>query len=282
LYFTHECPDLFQIGEWWYLLFSEFSEACVTRYRMARDPRGPWITPKADTFDGRAFYAAKSAGDGERRYLFGWNPTRAGEKDQGEWQWGGNLVTHEIFQRADGTLGVLCPEQVRATYDRPVPIHFQRGLNATYPAKDAVHLDIPGGYGAALAGKLPERCKIEVRATWTGRAKGLGVLLRSSADFETGYWVRLEPQRGRLVIDSWPRPGEQTHWVEVERPADWHEGEPVGLTILVDGSLCEIYCGREIALSTRLYDHPEGEWGVFAQEGRVEFREIRLFTPGED
>ena len=27
LYFTHECPDLFRMGDWWYLVFSKFSEA---------------------------------------------------------------------------------------------------------------------------------------------------------------------------------------------------------------------------------------------------------------
>ena len=43
LYFTHECPDLFMMGDWWYLLFSEFSDSCVTRYRMARSLSGPWL-----------------------------------------------------------------------------------------------------------------------------------------------------------------------------------------------------------------------------------------------
>ena len=84
LYYTHECPDMFQIGDWWYLIFSEFSEACLTRYRMSRSPSGPWITPPVDSFDGRAFYAAKTASDNKgHRFLFGWNPTRLGETDQG-------------------------------------------------------------------------------------------------------------------------------------------------------------------------------------------------------
>ena len=61
MYFTHECPDVFRMGDWWYLLFSEFSDACVTRYRMSRSVNGPWITPEVDTFDGRAFYAAKNS-----------------------------------------------------------------------------------------------------------------------------------------------------------------------------------------------------------------------------
>ena len=32
-YFTHECPDLFRIGDWWYLVFSEFTDRIVTTYR---------------------------------------------------------------------------------------------------------------------------------------------------------------------------------------------------------------------------------------------------------
>mgnify|MGYP001143180048 CR=1 FL=1 len=80
----------------------------------------PELAPANDTFDGRAFYAAKSAsvgatksasdgaakstsGDDGRRYMFGWLPTREGETDSGKWQWGGELVVHEVVQRADGT-----------------------------------------------------------------------------------------------------------------------------------------------------------------------------------
>ena len=65
LYYTHECPDLFRMGDWWYLVFSEFSDLVRTRYRMSRSLKGPWLTPKNDYFDGRAFYAAKTASDGE-------------------------------------------------------------------------------------------------------------------------------------------------------------------------------------------------------------------------
>ncbi|HMN30863.1 MAG TPA: family 43 glycosylhydrolase, partial [Caldilineaceae bacterium] len=76
LYYTHECPDLFRIGDWWYLLYSTFSERHVTHYRMSRSLQGPWLAPANDAFDGRGYYAAKSAGDGERRFLFGWLATR--------------------------------------------------------------------------------------------------------------------------------------------------------------------------------------------------------------
>jgi beta-fructofuranosidase len=40
-YITHECPDVFSWGDWWYMVYSEFSETFTTRYRMAKSPDGP-------------------------------------------------------------------------------------------------------------------------------------------------------------------------------------------------------------------------------------------------
>ena len=54
---------------------------------MSRTPDGPWIAPDDNQFDNRAYYAAKSASDGSRRFLFGWNPTKEHNVDEGHWQW---------------------------------------------------------------------------------------------------------------------------------------------------------------------------------------------------
>ena len=83
LYYTHECPDLFRWDDFWVLVYSTFSERNVTHYRLSKSLAGPWLAPENDTFDGRAFYAAKTAGHGDRRYVFGWNPTREDERDEG-------------------------------------------------------------------------------------------------------------------------------------------------------------------------------------------------------
>lgn len=282
LYFTHECPDLFRWGDWWYLLFSEFSDACVTRYRMARDLGGPWFTPTLDTFDGRALYAAKTAGDGNRRYLFGWNPTRVGEQDDGDWQWGGNLAVHELRQRQDGTLAVCLPEAVSAFYQREETVSFGVLWNAVDLGSRGVRIDASRGYGAALAGEMPARCRIEVEARWEPGARGVGILLRSDGDLERGYWVRLEPERRRLVFDRWPRPGDRPYYAEVERPLFNLQGNSCRLTVLVDGSVCEVYCNGDTAMSVRMYDHSSGAWGVFGQEAAVDFNDCGIFTPVKD
>ena len=97
LYYTHECPDLFRWDDFWVLVYSTFSERNVTHYRVSKTLNGPWLAPENDTFDGRAFYAAKTAGDGKRRFVFGWNPTRENEADDGDWQWAGHMVAHELL-----------------------------------------------------------------------------------------------------------------------------------------------------------------------------------------
>ena len=42
----HEMPDLFKIGEWWYLITTEYSHASKQVYRMAKSLKGPWIAPE--------------------------------------------------------------------------------------------------------------------------------------------------------------------------------------------------------------------------------------------
>lgn len=204
-YYTHECPDLFRIGDWWYLVYSTFSERCVTHYRMSRSLTGPWLAPVNDTFDGRAYYAAKTAGDGERRFLFGWLPTRDGEKDDGNWQWGGDLVAHEIHQQPDGTLTVCLPDSVAAPFTREITFTPTPVLG-DWEADGLVNA--VGRQSILALGELPEECLLETTVTVGTRAYACGVLLRAGDDWNSFYQVRLEPGNNRLVIDRWPRPGD--------------------------------------------------------------------------
>lgn len=276
LYFTHECPDLFRMGEWWYLVFSEFSDGLVTRYRMSRTLQGPWLSPAGDTFDGRAFYAAKTASDGRRRYLFGWNPTRTGARDDGGWNWGGNLVAHEVLQERDGSLSVRVPETVDRAFGRAAPVRFSSALGESRSGGGSLRVSAPGGFGCATAGALPPRCKLDVSVEFERNTRACGLMLRSSQDLEQAYYIRLEPGRNRLVFDSWPRRGDLPFAPELERPVALEPGRPVDLKVFVDGSVCVAYAAGRIAMNTRLYNLPEGDWGVFVQEGSARFHNARL------
>ncbi|MCL6442387.1 MAG: hypothetical protein K6T83_02780 [Alicyclobacillus sp.] len=109
-----ECPDLFEWNGWWYLLVSgTFGRTTGTIYRKSRSPEGPWETPEVDTFDGPLLYACKTAGNQERRVLFGWVGTREGSHDAGRIQWGGHGLVRELVQDDHGDLWVRCPDARR-------------------------------------------------------------------------------------------------------------------------------------------------------------------------
>ncbi len=279
LYFTHECPDLFKMGDWWYLLFSEFTDLVRTRYRMSRSLKDPWIIPKRDDFDGHAFYAAKTASDGKKRFIFGWNPTRTDAKDSGSWNWGGNLVVHEIEQQKNGELTVRVPETVSAAFNTPLQFAFNTGIGNYTANNGVVNIKAPGTFSASIAGKMPETCKINATIEFEKDTREFGLMLRSDDDLDKAYFIRLQPQESKLVFDMWPRDrSEVSHMVELDRQIDLTPGTPINLQVLIEGNKGVAYLNNIIAMNFRAYDLAEGNWGVFASRGNATFKDISIST----
>jgi len=276
LYHTHECPDVFRMGQWWYLVYSTFSERFVTHYRMSRSPDGPWLAPANDTFDGRAYYAAKTAGDSERRFAFGWLATRSEDTDAGAWQWGGNLIVHELVQQPDGTLAVHAPETVLAQFHRPFRLAPRPVLGEWSIVGDRISASSIGRFSALTLGEMPRECLVEASMTYSAGTAACGVLLRAQEGLEGYYQVRLEPARGRLVLDRWPRPGDEPFMIE--RPLETSPGRAVKLRVIADGTCLVVYADDHVALSSRMYDHRSGALGLFVTEGEATFSDIFVKT----
>lgn len=274
LYYTHECPDLFKMGDWWYLIFSEFSERCVTRYCRSRSINGPWTLPKEDTFDGRAYYAAKTYDDGEKRFIFGWNPTREGEKDYQGWQWGGNLVVHELMQDSDGILTVKVPDTVDKAFNLHLPASFTAGLGKWNINENHLSSSATGTFSCAVASDMTTCCKITAEIIFEENTRGCGIMLNVNKELEQAYYIRLEPLGNRLVIDSWPRNGDNPFMLELERTLELLPNKRYEIKVIVENTICEVYVENIVAMSTRLYNLKEGQWGVFVNDGKVDFENI--------
>lgn len=280
LYFTHECPDLFRWGEWWYLVYSTFSERFVTHYRMSRSLKGPWLAPADDAFDTHSWYAAKTAGDGQRRFAFGWLATRGG-KDAGYGEWGGDLVVHELKQRPDGTLGAFPPPSLSEPFKQILPPQPRPLIGDWQVTPSLARGGAPGKNALILLGEMPATCLIETEVVFDDHAVAAGILLRAENDLNQYYTVRLEPHRQRIVLARWPRlncdaPFAMTPPFLVERPLRIERHRPIPLRIFVDDTALVIYAGDGTALSTRICDFTAGQWGLNAVEGQVEFRKPTL------
>jgi beta-fructofuranosidase len=232
--------------------------------------------------DGRAFYAAKSAADEDgRRFAIGWIPTRAGETDDGAWEWAGAMTVHELVQRPDGALDVRLPDTVRASFTEEHRLTFAPVLGTW----DGLGASVPDGHAGAVAGPLPDTFLLTVDVEVGADTGAVGVVLRSGDDGDEGYAVRLEPRARRLTFDRWPRrrtgdaqwqiSGDVSHVLELERAVDVAPG-PHRLEVLVDGTAFTAYLDDRVAMSGRMYDKRDGGLGLFVTEGRATFTDVRL------
>lgn len=276
-YFTHECPDLFKMGDWWYLVFSEFTDKIVTTYRMSKSPFGPWYCPEHNNFDGHAFYAAKSVSDGKRRILFGWNCIKNEEKDDNPWQWGGTIIPHELVQSDDGTLYVKCPDEIKNGYSREIEI--QDGFRLGGVQKNASGYILgDDGKNVLMFGQMPENCRIDIAFATRDNRGDFGVILRENEFLDNYYAVKFEPKFNRLGFDKQPRRDNSVHvQADVERYCPLVPLQTNRMTVLVQGSVLEVYVNDKVAMSARMFDYKSGNFGIYTHNTTVEFSEIRLY-----
>ena len=278
-YMTHECPDLFKLGNKWYLVYSTFSEKFVTHYRMSDKLSGPWTSPIEDTFDGRAFYAAKTAQAGDKRMAFAWVPTKRGESDFGQYEWGGNLIAHEINQTTDNKLTVKPAEGLINMFNKEF---VNEKLNK-------VEIENYEGEKSYVIDGMKDTCMIEAVIEFSEGVRSFGIGLRQDSALANGYYLRFEPFYNRIVADMWPRrirgvnqwyvDGDKPFMVELERPFDYKslKDNKVHIRVVADGSIICLYVNDITALTMRAYNLNRTNWGFFVKDGSIRVSDIHMY-----
>jgi beta-fructofuranosidase len=282
---THECPDLFRLGEKWRLIYSQYGEYPRTEQRVADSLAGPWLAPDVDDFDGPRNYAAKtlgerparrspSGGEGGRRLLFGWIATRKDENDAGPYEWGGHMsLPMELYPGPDGGLLVRCPEELARIAAEGTALALQPRLGEWESKGGKLSGRCADGFAYAFAPDAPP--DLALQATIAPRAQTCGLLLRCAENLDACYMVRLEPRRQRLTFDRLPRLRD-TGSIEAERPMRIKPGKPIALRVFLEGSTVQVFAGDTTALSARAYDFKHGGLGVFVACGEATFESLRV------
>ncbi len=298
---THcpECPEFFKLGDWWYLVESRYSERMQTLYRVAKSPEGPWESRKLDSLDGRRFYAAKSASDGDRRFSFAWIPFRKHHGPKRSWVWGGELGSpRELLSLPDGTLVSRLPQEVDDSYDTPVE-HKVRPVLGDWTKGDSPQCDATGTYAYAfLDGPDRDDVLLDVVIEPTANTEAVGILLepRGGDHLDSGYSLAIEPMKERVVFDRWPAAMDplwdslvlnERHGIEVSQEIDSPlVDRPLAFTpedgryrvqILRNGSAIECFVAGQVVASFRVYDISNTDaWGLFVQEGDATFHDLKF------
>lgn len=277
MYITMECPEVFQMGDWWYLVFSTFSDKFTTHYRMAKSVNGPWMIPEDDVFDTRANYAIKTASDGKQRFAFGWIASKKGENDFGPWEWGGTMVAHEIVQKeASGILQVKPTEAMLQYYNREIPVDGRTDYHCSVREEQGEIQITSETLGAALF-QVPESSFELDLDIYKSDAAEAGIAIHTDPGLENGYFLKINFRECTAAWDIWPRDGQGMYqWqikgdipYQVETVRKLPKAEVYHMKFIREDTICVVYINDEIALSFRMYNHRGGYAGGFAVGGTV-------------
>lgn len=300
-----ECPDIFTMGDWEYLIFSSYTTLFGNYYVKREKGSKIWQIPKNHRLDSRAFYAAKTAGTESERCLFGWNPVkeenifgfwpdRFETIDYRTWDWGGSMVIHELVQQEDGDLGLRFPGSKKKFFGKKVPMEVLAYTDGAVKVENGYSLGASGTQDMVVLSaaseaedrqdtvvltEAPEVFRFSVDVNCRDAVQA-GVILRVDESMGKGYYLYLEPERKRLVYRSWLRMYEEggktfPYDTEMEVPVRERKDGIYHMEIVAEGTAATCYVNDEAALSFRMYDLTGGQIGIFSF-GKAVFSNLSL------
>ena len=307
-----ECPDIFQMGDYWYMVYSEGYRADWSRkvkYMMAttyeglkacfNDPGANW--PKdghEGVLDSRAFYAGKTATNGTDRYIWGWSPYRSGatihDKNisvgaEGEPNWSGALVCHKIIQHADGTLTLGEVSAMKAKYnnEQTVAVMASNGYNSGTLSGDDAYV---------LYNRLGSHNHISLTVTTSNNWDKFGISLVRSTDADYYYTMVVNPedenhrkvnfeQEGYRIVRELDENGKEVEkkvygkgfvagidGYWFQRPTD----NVYHIDIYTDNSVLVMYINDVCAYTQRIYGIQKNCWSINNYGGSITISDVKV------
>lgn len=287
----YECPDVFKMGDWWYLVYSDMSKySRKVQYFKARTlaelkkQTDPLAFPddKEGVLDSRAFYAGKTASDGSTRYIWGWCPTRPGNDntDVGadtEPEWAGNLVAHRIVQHTDGTLSFGLVESIGRKYATESAVKAMEKSEGASAGNGTYTLNGPSH---VLFNRLNVHNKISFTVKTAGKADKFGFSFARGVDSEKYYTLVVNPEDdGRKRKINFEEEGDAGKGFIAgidgylfDTPAD----QVYHITVCTDNSVCTVYINDNVAYTNRIYGIQKNPWSINGYSGTVEISNLKV------
>ncbi len=292
-----ECPDIFKMGDYWYMVYSEGFRAAWSRkvkYMMATsfeglkacfyDPGANW--PKdghEGVLDSRAFYAGKTASNGQDRYIWGWCPFRTGasihDKNinvgaEGEPNWSGALVCHKIIQHPDGTLTLGAVPGITAKYDKPQQV--------TEVASQGYSNGTLSGDGAyVMFNRLGDSNHISFKVTTSNNWDKFGVSLVRGSNSTKYYTMVVNPEtENNRKINFEQEGSEGKGFIEgidgywFNRPAD----NVYNIDIYTDNSVMVMYINDNVCYTNRIYGIQKNCWSINNYGGSITVSDVKVLS----
>lgn len=278
----YECPDVFKMGNYWYMVYSDkditrqvqyFYASSLSELQTRTDQNFP---PNEGKLEGTAFYAGKTSGTASQRYIYGWCFSRSGKTNTGTGDWAGNLVAHKLVQNSDGTLGLTFPDAVTAKFTKTEnPAEHARKGNVSGSLSDNYVLD--GGswvrFGRLVASNM---ISLKVQAPTNNQAV-FGISFVDGRDQSTKYSVYIEAKYNALKFDQVTTDSSGN---ETRTNINYNAFVPAAdglyqITIVNEQSVCVVYINGQYAFTNRIYNMQYNPWSIFCSDGEVSVSNIK-------
>lgn len=294
-----ECPDIFKMGDWWYLTYFEqnnvgwcrkmkyFKGSTLDELRHAITAP-TWPDKYEGVIEGRGLYAAKTAFDGTNRYCWGWCPTRTGATAQDkninvaedrEPNWSGSMVCHRLIQHEDGALTLGPVDGIKAKYNKEVKLDVKKTQN-TETTSDGYKLN---GDSYLYFGRLGYHNHISMTVTASNVWDTFGVsfvrgydsekdeyskfyTVRINAENDHQHKINFEEEGGRWFV-----PG-----IDGGRAFDTPADGVYNIDIFTDNSVCVTYINDVYAYTNRIYGIQKNGWSINSYGGNITISNLKV------
>jgi len=287
----YECPDVFKMGDWWYLIYSDMSKwsrkvqyfkgRTLDELRKSSDPLA-FPDSKEGVLDSRAFYAGKTASDGTNRYIWGWCPTRPGNDNtdvgaDNEPEWAGNLVAHKIVQHQDGTISFGLVDGISRKYNIESAVKVMEKSEGVSENGGSYTL---AGNSYALFNRLNAHNKISFTVKTASNADKFGFSFVRGTDSEKYYTIVVNPEdnnnKRKINFEEEGVAGKGfiagIDGYLFDTPAD----NVYNVTICTDNSICVVYINENVAYTNRIYGIQKNLWSINGYSGTVEVSNLKV------
>lgn len=273
--YVMECPSYLEYNGYYYLAYSEQDANRVThyRYKTAKDKDGDWKRFDRDSIDASGFYAGKLEKAEDKLYAFAWCARLKGGSSGG-FDWGGNLVTHELKQLPTGELCAVMVSNVKNTFSTQVNYSFIDGKSVEEAAFD-------GGFSARCIEKLGANVtRISFSFTPRNTDGDFGMTFGIDGQYDNRLGsavVAFDIKNGKLVcyngVSSIVRYGPPLAVTDFKYSAE----EEYKVDIIAEGEILSVYLNDTVCLTARFPDMKRKNFAFYSNGSKVNFKGIAFY-----
>ena len=275
--YNMECPTLIEYNGYYYLSFSAQGSGNerVVHYRYTDNLDDGFITPENDTFDGWGFYAGRIEYFQERLLLQGWVATKTLAIDQGDYMWGGHLITHELIQREDGQLDVKLLTEIDTLLSHEVQYDVVSSNTTQTPS--GFTMDKAVGYEYVLFEDLLERPTKMSFTVQLSETSQFGLTFNA---YETEFGdlnILFNVESNRLEFYKVDVNRITSSNPEISIPFDFSQTLELDCVLVTEGDILILYVNDQMALTSRAYNMSDSPFGFFTMGSEATITNIHFY-----